>query len=269
MPAAFRSVLESDKPTSIAAIPESNAFLVHCESKLFSYHLDSIIRVSQGDAEPKKNIDWETRLARDSGDVLFFKAGCIVNQTWSERLCHMLGFGYFSSTEVVYSAKNSKQVTSHVLEVTRQDQDPQYRPLGSVRHHVFCGVCPLIISATANVYPRRPPRRNLSFQRGGDLHVQSYLCRGADEVSPFFIHRRSGVDHPRSTTTGCRFREVVPKFPNSKPSTNTFRRVLKGMQSLFRTKKSDTLKVLGSVESGKNTLIIYDGEYFSPCMFVV
>jgi len=41
------------------------------------------------------------------------------------------------------------------------------------------------------------------------------------------------------------------------------------MQSLFKTKKSDTLKVLGSVESGKNTLIIYDGEYFSPCMFVV
>ena len=84
--AAFRRVLDSNEPTLIVAIPESNAFLVHCESKLFSYRLDGVIRVSQGDAEPKKNDDWETRLAQDSGDVLFFKAGRIADQTLSERL---------------------------------------------------------------------------------------------------------------------------------------------------------------------------------------
>jgi hypothetical protein len=84
MPAAFRSVLESDKPTSIAAIPEFNAFIVHCESKLFSYRLDHIVRISQGDAGPKGNDDWEMRLVKDSGDVLFFKAGLLENQMLSE-----------------------------------------------------------------------------------------------------------------------------------------------------------------------------------------
>ena len=84
--AAFRRVLDSNEPTSIAAIPESYAFLVHCESKLFSYRLDHIIGVSQGDAEPNQNDDWETRLAQDSGDILFFKAGRIADQTLSERL---------------------------------------------------------------------------------------------------------------------------------------------------------------------------------------
>jgi hypothetical protein len=84
--AAFRRVLDSNEPTSIVAIPESNAFLVHCESKLFSYRFDHIIGVSQGDAEPNQNGDWETRLAQDSGDVLFFKVGRIADQTLSERL---------------------------------------------------------------------------------------------------------------------------------------------------------------------------------------
>jgi hypothetical protein len=83
MPAAFQSVLESDKPTSIVAIPESNAFLVHCESRLFSYRLDHIICVSQGDTGSKNNSDWEMKLAKD---VLFFKAGRIDGQILSEQL---------------------------------------------------------------------------------------------------------------------------------------------------------------------------------------
>jgi hypothetical protein len=85
---AFRSVLESDKPTSIAAIPECNVFLVHCESRLFSYRLDHMICVSQGDTEHehKNNGDWETRLAEDHGNVLFFKAGRIAGQTLSEQV---------------------------------------------------------------------------------------------------------------------------------------------------------------------------------------
>ena len=86
MPAAFQSVLESDKPTSVAAIPESNAFLVHCESRLFSYRLDHIIRVSQGDTGLKNDGDWETKLAEDHGEVLSFKAGRIDGQTLSEQL---------------------------------------------------------------------------------------------------------------------------------------------------------------------------------------
>jgi hypothetical protein len=92
MLAAFQSVLESDNPTSIAAISESNAFLVHCESKLYSYRLDHIISVSQGDTGPKNVDGWETRLASGHGDILFFKAGHIGSQTLSKKLVTCCAF---------------------------------------------------------------------------------------------------------------------------------------------------------------------------------
>jgi len=192
--------LDSNEPTSIAAIPESNAFLVHCESKLFSYRLDHIIGVSQGDAEPNQNDDWETRLAQDSGDILFFKAGRIADQTL-----------------IVYSATSSKQVTSHVLLLTCQDQDPQYQPLGF-------------------------PVPTLE-----DPHDATFLSNAVAICTSKAIY----VVEPMNTT--FTFREVVPKLPNPKRSTNAFWRVLKGS-----AKESDTLKILGSVESAHNTLVIYD-----------
>jgi hypothetical protein len=47
-----------------------------------------MICVSQGDTEHehKNNGDWETRLAEDHGNVLFFKAGRIAGQTLSEQV---------------------------------------------------------------------------------------------------------------------------------------------------------------------------------------
>jgi len=78
---------------------------------------------------------------------------------------------------------------------------------------------------------------------------------------------KSITDRPRSTPS---FRTVLPELPNSKRSTNALRRALKGMRSLFRAgKKSDPLKVLGLVQCGNKSLMVYDGKYVSTCVFVV
>ena len=63
------------------AIPEFNKFIVHCESELSSYPLDKVIRVSQGDVAYKDLGASEERLAQDHGNILFLKAGRIVDRT--------------------------------------------------------------------------------------------------------------------------------------------------------------------------------------------
>lgn len=85
LPTAFQKVLEFNEPTSIVAIPEYDKFIVHCESALSSFPLELVIRVSQGDAASKPSLDEsEEKLSKNHGDVLFFKAGRIGNQTLSK-----------------------------------------------------------------------------------------------------------------------------------------------------------------------------------------
>jgi len=117
----FRKVLEIDRPTSIVAVPEFNAFVVHYGSALCSYPLDLIVQVSHGDATPESldDSDSKERLAQDHGDVLFMKVGRILDETL-----------------IVYAAKN-KQATLHVLQLVHQNENRQtpgdrtlYQPLG-------------------------------------------------------------------------------------------------------------------------------------------
>ena len=66
------------------AIPEYNKFLVHCESTLSSYPLDKVIRASravQGDAAIKDLGTSEEKLSKDDEQVLFLKAGHLVEKT--------------------------------------------------------------------------------------------------------------------------------------------------------------------------------------------
>jgi RHO1 GDP-GTP exchange protein 1/2 len=75
LPAAFRKVLDFDGPVSMVAIPAFNKFIVHCESALFSYPLDLVVRVSQGDATSKdldSSVEW---LSRGDGPISFLKVG--------------------------------------------------------------------------------------------------------------------------------------------------------------------------------------------------
>jgi hypothetical protein len=86
---AFQKVLEPINSTSIAAVPEFNKFLVHCDTALFSYPLDLVIRVSQGHATPKTLGDSVERLAQKDGSVSFFKAGRVGHRTLSKELGHV------------------------------------------------------------------------------------------------------------------------------------------------------------------------------------
>jgi hypothetical protein len=88
---AYRKVLEFIKPTSIVALPEFNKFLVHCETALFSYPLDLVIRVSQGNASLQDLIDSVEQLAQKDGNVLFFEAGHAGDRTLGKQSGHTLG----------------------------------------------------------------------------------------------------------------------------------------------------------------------------------
>jgi hypothetical protein len=82
--AAFQKILEFDEPKSIVAIPESNKFLVHCESTLSSYPLDKVIRASravQGDGAIKDLGASEEKLTENDEHVLFLKVGRLVERT--------------------------------------------------------------------------------------------------------------------------------------------------------------------------------------------
>jgi len=135
--------LKINNPTSIVIFPESNEFLVHYESALFSYPLDLIVRVSRGDSTPESLDESKEKLAEGHGDILFFKAGCVSDRTSSKESSYLEPpFCFFYQQTVVYAAKNSEQVTSHVLELTPHWQNGNrealadrapYRPLGSVR----------------------------------------------------------------------------------------------------------------------------------------
>jgi hypothetical protein len=67
------------------AVPEFNKFIVHCETKLSSFPLDKVIRVSQGDDASEPSLDdSEENLAQGHGNVMFFKAGRLADRTLSK-----------------------------------------------------------------------------------------------------------------------------------------------------------------------------------------
>ncbi len=84
LPTAYRKVLDSNKPTSMVAIQEFDIFLVYCESTLYSYSLDMIVRTSQGELTLESLINSEEKLGQDHGTILFFQAGRLANRTLSE-----------------------------------------------------------------------------------------------------------------------------------------------------------------------------------------
>jgi len=167
----FRKILEFNEPNSIVAIPESNKFLVHCESTLSSYPLDKVIRASravQGDAAIKDLGASEEKLSKNGEHVLFLKAGRLVERTadpnpTTDRIV------------VIYAVKNSEMVTSHVLEVKRRDPTSQapakYLPLcppidipdSEEPHDATCFVNKVAICTSKAIYfvepmnPANPP----------------------------------------------------------------------------------------------------------------
>jgi hypothetical protein len=84
LPVAYRKVLDSHGPNSMIAIQEFDIFLVHCESTLYSYPLDMLVRVSQGELALEDLIKSEEKLGQDHGNISFFKAGRVANRTLSE-----------------------------------------------------------------------------------------------------------------------------------------------------------------------------------------
>jgi len=86
---AFQKVLEPISPTSIVAVPEFNKFIVRCDTALFSYPLDLVVRVFQGHATPETLGNSVERLAQKDGSVLFFKAGRVGHRTLSKEPGHV------------------------------------------------------------------------------------------------------------------------------------------------------------------------------------
>jgi len=68
----------------MVAIQDFDKFLVHCESALYSYPLDMVVRTSQGELTLESLVNSEEKLGQGHGEVLFFKAGRVANRTLSE-----------------------------------------------------------------------------------------------------------------------------------------------------------------------------------------
>lgn len=68
----------------MVANQDFDKFLVHCESALYSYPLDVVVRTSQGELTLESLVNSEEKLGQDHGKVLFFKTGRIANRTLSE-----------------------------------------------------------------------------------------------------------------------------------------------------------------------------------------
>jgi hypothetical protein len=79
-------------PTSVVALQEFNKFLVQCDTALFSYPLDLVIRVSQGHSAPNTLDDSVERLAQKDGNVLFFRAGRVAHRTLGKKLSRILSW---------------------------------------------------------------------------------------------------------------------------------------------------------------------------------
>ena len=138
--AAFRRVLDFIKPTSIAALPDSNSVIVHCENVIFSYPLDLFIRVSLGDAAIQELDHSAERLAQKDGHVLFCKAGRVANRTLGKQVnISLYNIGY-SVQIVAYATKSFVNVTLSILEAipwNGKRNTTSYRPFGSVSLRSF------------------------------------------------------------------------------------------------------------------------------------
>ncbi|EPQ54101.1 hypothetical protein GLOTRDRAFT_116750 [Gloeophyllum trabeum ATCC 11539] len=76
---AFRKVLACFNPTSVVALQDFNQFIIHHESTLWSYSLDMIVRVSQGQASPQGLEASRQKVCGDKGNVVLFRVA-IFNQ---------------------------------------------------------------------------------------------------------------------------------------------------------------------------------------------
>jgi len=68
----------------MVVIQDFDKILVHCESTLYSYPLDMLVRTSQGELTLESLIKSEEKLGQGHGNILFFKAGRLANRTLSE-----------------------------------------------------------------------------------------------------------------------------------------------------------------------------------------
>jgi hypothetical protein len=68
----------------MAALQDSNKFIVHIESTLLSYSLDLLARVAQGQS-PTQSLDASMeKIAGQDGSVLFVRIGRMENRTMGE-----------------------------------------------------------------------------------------------------------------------------------------------------------------------------------------
>jgi RHO1 GDP-GTP exchange protein 1/2 len=70
----------------MAVMANFKKFIVHHETSLFSYSLDILARVAQGNSQSNTLDATGEKIAGQDGSVLFFKAGYIGNRSLSKHL---------------------------------------------------------------------------------------------------------------------------------------------------------------------------------------
>ena len=118
-------------------------------------------------------------------------------------------------------------------------------------------------------------------RQSGDLHVQSHLFRGTNDVSLSFalIKGRKLIMHVRSTTNPAPEPQMVPRIAKEAHKESKLPWPLKNLKKGKKDKRKivemvgPKASVLGMVkyERDQDFLLVYDSQHFSfsACMFVV
>ncbi|TDL16579.1 hypothetical protein BD410DRAFT_822834 [Rickenella mellea] len=164
----FKKLIKCASPTSMAALQDYNKLIVHVNSLLYSYSLDILARVSQGQSTPQALEASLETIAGQDNPVIFFRAG--------ELLKRMI---------VVYACKSFRQTTVQALEAVKHPTG--HPPRGSSGSMAFRNFgTPFYVPRQA--YDMTPMTRTIaiSTERGLVVIDPTNLSTSATLVIPDF-----------------------------------------------------------------------------------
>ena len=80
----YRVVLRHPNPHYICALPDFNKFLVHVDNSVWSYSLDLMARLSQGQSSHQALTSTMERVSDKDANVIIFRAGVVKDRTLGE-----------------------------------------------------------------------------------------------------------------------------------------------------------------------------------------
>ncbi|KAL6307423.1 hypothetical protein BKA93DRAFT_815806 [Sparassis latifolia] len=112
----FKKILDKPNTVGMAALPDFNKFIVHCDVGLLSYSLELLVRVATG-ASPLENLDASLERVSPDSTVLFFRAGQMEYRRGDQLRCATMSDA--TPSVVLYTSRWFLQFSVNAVEVVR------------------------------------------------------------------------------------------------------------------------------------------------------